>query len=222
MDIKDSLCVNEPTEIKLNILNPQAFEIVWSPADLIVSGANSVNPVISSPEGKSVSLSLKHLDTGCIEQSDFDIKVTSPFDFNIIADNVICFLEPTNIQLTITNPDEYTYQWTPLNVILSGGDSTNPLISISSDQTLNVKVTNKISGCSQSRDISVIAGENVEVDVDAVPDFTIFEGEPLDILLKTHFQEQITSGARVRPNFNYCFSVRDHFIYGYCHRYKWM
>lgn len=184
VDIKDSLCVNEPTEIKLNILNPQAYEIVWSPADLIVSGANSVNPVISSPEGKSVSLSLKHLDTGCIEQSDFDIKVTSPFDFNIIADNVICFLEPTNIQLTITNPDEYTYQWTPLNVILSGADSTNPLINISSDQTLNVKVTNKISGCSQSSDISVIAGENVVVDVDAVPDFTIFEGEPLDIFIK--------------------------------------
>ena len=56
-------------------------------------------------------------------------------------------------------------------------------IKISKDKSLTVKVTNKISGCSQSMNVNVKAATKVDVTIDAIPDLTIFEGESVDLLI---------------------------------------
>lgn len=48
---KDSFCVNEPSSVNLNIVNPDDYNITWSPSQYIQSGANTTNPVILPIDG---------------------------------------------------------------------------------------------------------------------------------------------------------------------------
>lgn len=183
-DVKDSLCANEPTVVKLNLTNPEFYEIQWFPSGLIVSGGNTISPVINASADTSITVKIKHITSGCEETRDIDIMVTSPFTFDITADDVICLDVATGIELNINNPNDYNYQWTPASSILSGANTVNPQIKITDDQIFTVKVTNKLSGCSQTKDKQVLVGDEVFVEVNAEPDFTIFEGESLDIFVK--------------------------------------
>jgi len=183
IDIKDSLCVSEPTAVILNLPNPDLYQIQWSPSTLIVSGSNTVSPVINSGKDTTITLLLKHVVSGCEDTRNVDINVTSPFAFEIDADDVICLDVPTGVEVIINNPVNYNYQWTPANFIVSGANSSNPQIKITDDQVFTVKVTNKLTGCSQTKDKQVIAGDEVVVEVNAEPDLTIFEGESLDLFV---------------------------------------
>lgn len=184
IDTKDSLCVNEPSEIKLNINPAEDYDILWSPAAYIVSGANTVEPVILPIEGKEIFLVLKHLATGCIDSSSVIPNVTQPFDFDVTVPSVLCLDVPTTVRLDIDNPGDFTYLWTPTNQIISGGNTRTPTLQITTDQTLTVLVTKISSGCKQDLEVLVKAGEVVTIDVDADPDFTIYEGEDLEIYIK--------------------------------------
>jgi gliding motility-associated-like protein len=182
-DVKDSVCVNEPTALKLNLANPEFYEIQWSPAGLIVSGGTTTSPVIKSTADTTITVKIKHIASGCEETRDVDIMVTSPFAFDITADDVICLDVATGISLIINNPNDYTYLWTPAPFIVSGANTINPQIKITKDQTFTVKVTNKLSGCSQTKDKQVLVGEDISVVIDAEPDLTIFEGESLELFV---------------------------------------
>jgi len=182
-DFKDSLCVNEPTSIKLNLTNPDLYEIQWSPSGIIVSGGTTVSPVINSGVDTTITVKVKHIVSGCEDKRDVAINVTSPFTFDVNADEVICLDVATGIEVVINNPNNYNYQWTPASLIISGANTINPQIKITEDQIFTVKVTNKLSGCSQTKDMQVIVGDEVFVEVNAEPDFTIFEGESLGIFV---------------------------------------
>ncbi|MFZ1750437.1 MAG: gliding motility-associated C-terminal domain-containing protein, partial [Saprospiraceae bacterium] len=97
------------------------------------------------------------------------------------------------------NPDDFTYQWSPASLIVSGGNTRNPIFKIKKDETLQVKVTKKSSGCSQSLDIPARAGQPIVVDVDAVPDLTIFEGQSVKLHIKDGLQGELylwSTGAK--------------------------
>ena len=181
IEAKDSFCVNEQSQLKLNIQNPNDYIITWTPPDVIVSGGATTTPTIIPVAGKKISLLLKHKLTGCTDSSSITPKVTKPFFFTVKAPDVLCIDVPTEVVLTIDNPLNYNYDWSPKDCIASGGNTINPKVKISKDKVLTVKVTDKISGCSQSMNVNVKAGDKVSVDVDAKPDFTIFEGESLDL-----------------------------------------
>jgi gliding motility-associated-like protein len=180
---KDSLCVNEPAQIMLNIQNPTQYAITWSPVDKIVTGGNTTSPTITVSDSVIYKVVLRHIATGCIDSANFKPKVTKPFAFTVTAPNLLCIDVPTEATLNIANPGDYTYDWSPKDCIASGENTTNPKIKISKDKTLTVKVTNKISGCSQSMNVNVKAADKVDVTIDAIPDFTIFEGDTLDIFV---------------------------------------
>lgn len=184
IDTKDSLCVDEPTQITLNI-NPAAdYDIAWSPSECIVSGGNTTQPIILPVEGKELKLVLRHLVTGCLDTSFVNPKITKPFTFDVTVPNVLCLDVPTVITLNIENPSDYNFVWSPSNLIISGANTPNPVLRVTSDQTINVIVTNLSSGCQDDLDVLVKAGEVVTIDVDAEPDFSIFEGEDLEIFVK--------------------------------------
>jgi gliding motility-associated-like protein len=184
IEAKDSLCINEPSQIKLNIQNPTQYVINWSPANKIVSGGNTTMPTITVSDSIDYKVVLRHIASGCIDSLVFKPKVTKPFVFTVKAPEQLCQDTPTEVTLTITNPSDYTYDWTPKDCVASGGNSINPKIKISKDKTLTVKVTNKVSGCSQSMNVNVKAAAKVDVTIDAIPDLTIFEGESVDLLIK--------------------------------------
>jgi gliding motility-associated-like protein len=184
VDTGDSLCVNEASQIFLNINPAEDYEILWSPAECIVSGGNTVQPIILPLQDKLLTLSIKHLATGCEDTSTVQPKVTQPFVFDVTVPNVLCLDVPTNASLSIANPNDYNYLWSPTDCIVSGGNTPNPVLRITTDKTINVLVTKKSSGCKQNLDVDVMAGQVVTIDVDAEPDFSIYEGEELDIFIK--------------------------------------
>ncbi|MBK8626121.1 MAG: gliding motility-associated C-terminal domain-containing protein [Saprospiraceae bacterium] len=184
VDTKDSLCVNEPTKITLNIDPAVDYEISWSPAACIVSGSNTTSPTVLPIEGKELQLVLKHLNTGCIDTSYIKPKITQPFAFDVTVPNIICLEVPTQVNLNITNPSDYNFLWTPADCIVSGGNTASPVLKVTADKTVNVLVTKKSSGCKQNLDVAVMAGDIVTIDVDAEPDFFIYEGQDLDIFIK--------------------------------------
>ena len=184
VQVKDSLCVGEPSSIKLDVANVQNYAIMWSPAECIVSGADKPEPVILPVDGKTIRLLLTHLETGCVDSTSVTPKVTKPFDFTIDTAGVLCFAVPTAVHLDITNPGNYNYEWSPGGLIVSGAGTTDPVMGLEEDQLFMVTVTDKLSGCKKVKSVTVRVGEEVFVDVNAEPDLTIYEGESIEILVE--------------------------------------
>lgn len=182
-DTADSLCVNQESPININIENPEQYTYNWLPAECIVSGGNTNNPIVLATTGKTLSVFLTHIETGCKEEASFVPTITTPFIFDISGPEIFCLAEPTNVIVSIVGPENYDYLWSPAECIVSGINTANPEVSVDQDKTLRVVVTNKITGCIQMQEFNVTAGESVIVDVNAEPDFTIFEGEDLEIFI---------------------------------------
>jgi len=180
---KDSLCFNESTPISINITTPSNYTFLWFPANLIASGGNTNSPVIKPEEGKTIFVALEHKPTGCKDTTSYTPKVTKPFFFTPKVPSLLCKDVATEVAITIDNPNNYNYEWSPKDCIVSGGSTLNPMVKINKDKTLTVKVTNRLSGCSQSMDIDVKSGADVVVNIDANPDFTIFEGESVELFI---------------------------------------
>jgi len=192
----DSLCNNKPTTLKLNITNPLLYSYKWSPAECIISGGNTDAPTVMPVEGKTLKVDIVYLPLGCISSRDFAPKVTKPFDFTLDANSVFCFNQPSMIDLQIDDPSAYTYVWTPAGLFTSPTDIQNPTIVIDEDQNITVVVTNRISGCKEEKTFVAKAGVDTNVEVDAQPDFIIFEGEALDLFI-----------ANVKPGETYLWST---------------
>ncbi|MBC7885457.1 MAG: gliding motility-associated C-terminal domain-containing protein [Saprospiraceae bacterium] len=183
IDLDDSLCINQANNITLNIINPQAYQFLWTPSEYIISGGSTNTPLVNAVEGVTFNVLVTHLETGCMENKTITPKVSEPFDFDISAPEIFCLDQPSEIILNINDPEQYTFSWSPAELFQSGVNTANPKVILTSDRTLTVLVTNKISGCKQEKSIDATAGEDVNVSVDAEPDFTIFEGESLDIFV---------------------------------------
>jgi gliding motility-associated-like protein len=177
INIADSLCLNENSTVNLSITNPNDYTFTWSPAELIVSGANTASPVIKGIAGVDLKLVLKHIASGCEDTRTIKPKVTKPFEFTIHAPNIYCFGQPVDVKLTIDNPEKYNYKWTPAECFVSGTDTQNPVVLIQSNKTIFVLVTEKSSGCKKEGSAVAKVGEGLSVTVDAKPDFSINEGE---------------------------------------------
>jgi gliding motility-associated-like protein len=187
VSIPDSICINENGTVTLNLNNSSDYNITWGPADLIVSGGNSTSPIIKGVNGSLLTLMLTHKGSGCESNQNFSPKVTKPFEFKIEAPSILCFEQPIAVTLDINNPDRYNYVWSPAECFVGNTTLQNPTIKISSDKTIKVVVTERSSGCKQEKSYLALAGENISVDIDAKPDFVIYEGKDLDLYIKDGF-----------------------------------
>ncbi len=183
IDLKDSLCVNENANVLLNIQNPNDYNYSWSPSECIVSGGNTNKPVILAVDGKTLSVIVVNKQNGCRDTTSITPKVTKAFTFELTGPQIFCFDKTGEVLLNIINPNNYTYNWTPTNIIKSGANTIKPVVEITSNITLKVLVTNILSGCKQDKSIDLKAGEEIDISVDAEPDLTIYEGESVDIFV---------------------------------------
>ncbi|MCE2789573.1 MAG: gliding motility-associated C-terminal domain-containing protein [Saprospiraceae bacterium] len=181
-EFNDSLCIDSKKEIGLNVANPQDYSIQWGPAECIVSGADKVNPVINVMEGKTISLYLKHLPSGCEEDSLFKPFVTKRINLDLSAKN-LCDGDSVQINLSIANPLKYTYIWGDSSKIVSNANIQNPWVKPSTSEVFKVLVTDILNGCFTSDSILVSVFQNPDVTVDADPEFTIYEGKELKLFV---------------------------------------
>lgn len=101
------------------------------------------------------NLVLQHKASGCTDTTDISPKVTLPFSFDVTTPEIFCLDVSTSIALNITNPNDYTYLWTPAECIVSGDKTASPILNIVEDKTIHVVVTKISSGCKQELDVDV-------------------------------------------------------------------
>ncbi len=190
VNLRDTLCLNNPVEILLNIDNSSEYEITWYPQDCIVSGDSTTNPIILPQADKEIQLILVHVSTGCRDSSSYNPDVYDPFSFEVELPFGFCIEQDQQIELLINNPENYSIQWTPEDIIVSGGEGTSPLIRLLDDGTISVLVTEIATGCFESQVYNIEALDIPIIEVDAEPDFTIYEGREVEI-----FIADIISGA---------------------------
>jgi len=183
VSLKDTLCLNNPIEIFLNIENSMDYDINWSPEDCIVSGNGTTTPIILPQDDKNIQLILVHKITGCIDTMSYAPDTYDPFSFDLELPLGFCIEQDQQVELFIANPENFTFQWTPPNIVVSGGDGTSPLIRVLQDGTISVLVTEISTGCFKSQDFEIEAIDIPFIEVDADPDFTIYEGRDVEIFI---------------------------------------
>lgn len=194
----DSLCTHEPASVKLNISNPQDYDIKWYPQDIIVSGQNTANPVILLVDDRAIGVKLIHKETGCTDSVSVKLNIAKPFDFSVSVPKLICYKEQTTIDLIIADPQNYNYIWSPQSAFSSGHGTAHPILNIDKPQTIHVEVISKRNGCKKSLDLPLDVNDPILVDVNADPNATINEGESVELQV-----------INVRPGIVYIWSTGD-------------
>lgn len=147
LDLPQVICPDEEYQVNLNISNPGNYTFEWSPAEVVVNGGNTNQPILLAINGKVVTVLITNKETGCKETKTFTPQIEAPLVSNFSGE--LCFDQPSDISINITNPDQYTYQWAPAANIISGGQTANPIVKAQSGQVFTVIVTNKTTGCSK-------------------------------------------------------------------------
>ncbi|MCZ2336992.1 MAG: gliding motility-associated C-terminal domain-containing protein [Chitinophagales bacterium] len=190
IDTQDSLCVDEPSRIHLNLDTSENYIIEWLPAGIVQSGQNTPDPVIIPSKNEKIFVVLVNKTNGCVDTSSVDVIVTQPFDFDVQYPELICYQAPTILNLIIDNPSDYTYEWTPQEFFFDGTNTPNPVLVVQGDNVVKVIVTKISSGCKEELEVPVSVTDPLEINVQIVPDTIIYEGESAELNI-----ENIISGA---------------------------
>ncbi|MBK8054656.1 MAG: gliding motility-associated C-terminal domain-containing protein [Saprospiraceae bacterium] len=147
VDLPAIICPRTDYQIKINISNPQNYTFVWSPAELIVSGGTTNQPIVNAQTGKSLSVVITDKATGCKETRNITPDVKSPVVATFAGK--FCANQQSVLTLNISNPNDYTYTWSPTSAIVSGGNTNAPVVRVTQGQQIKVIVKNKITGCEE-------------------------------------------------------------------------
>lgn len=125
----------------------------------IVSGADSLNPVVDAP-GIYILL-VTNTGNGCVATDTVQIfeDVNTPQADAGLPATLTCILTQTNLNATASTGSNFTYSWTASNGgnILSGQNTLTPLVNEPGTYTLTV--TNLDNGCVATSQVTV--NENV-------------------------------------------------------------
>jgi len=162
------------------------YTISWSPAANILSGGNTLNPVISQTTGPItyvVTVSVDSAQGGCVFQDSLTIDVENfqPIPNFTWAADLGCFNDTVNFTNTsITNPNgNPQYAWT----FGDGGFSSqaNPTYVYFNQGTYNVKLIVTDNGCIDSIIIPVTVSHPLNADFITTPDSVLCLGETVNV-----------------------------------------
>ena len=178
------LCYDNDNTIKVNINNPSEYNFTWSPSDKIISGQGTNIVVVHPTEVVNYVVTIENTYYGCLSEAAIQPDVTQAIDFTVSAPEQFCFNQTVTLHLEIQNPDNYTYDWSPSNLITNGDKTTDPTVLISENQIFSVTVTDNNTGCTQVSSVNADIASPTTVTINALPDFTIFEGDTLDLFIE--------------------------------------
>lgn len=215
-DVPTIICPGDEYQIKVNIANPNDYTFVWTPADIIVNGGNTNAPLIMAMAGKEIKVVITSKITGCSSTATFNPTVQSAPAFTITSN--LCPNQNGTINLSIQNPDNYTYVWTPASAIVSGGDTRNPVIKLGATTDLKVIITNITTGCmtdgSHTATVPapiVVSFTNPQVEITQGKDGVLEIKNPIAGAVYTWSTGQTGTSITVDPTVNttYTVSVTD-------------
>lgn len=184
LDLPSVICPNEEYQIKVNIVNPENYTFEWKPSELIVLGGNTHQPIVLAQSGKEIIVIISNKATGCKETRTISTTIEAQLVYSFAGQ--LCYDQASDVTINVANPDNYTYQWSPANVILSGDNTANPVVKALPGQQLMVAVTNKITGCAEVLNyIPVVLPslsvefDNVNIEISQGTDATIYIKNPI-------------------------------------------
>ncbi len=174
------------------------YAYVWSTTNgNIVSGSNTINPVINQPG--TYDLNVLNTQTGCASTASVTIGQNIGAPTALVAPGGILSCAVNSLTLNGTGSSSgasFTYNWTTTNGnILSGSSSLNPVINAVGSYTL--VVTDQVNGCTSSATTTVSADASLPVASAGPPD-----------TLTCAIQQLILNGSASSQgaNFNYAWS----------------
>ncbi len=138
------------------------FNYLWTTPDgNIVSGANSLNPLVN--QGGTYQLEVTNSNNGCTASASLLVAeytslpvASAGSDMQITCDDPIVTLDGS----ASSSGSDISYNWTSTDGnILSGNTSENPVVNAAG--TYSIEVLNSVNGCSASDQVSVTENTTV-------------------------------------------------------------
>ena len=147
VDLPAIICPKTDYQIKINITDPANYTFAWSPIELIVNGATTHQPLVRAQQGRTLTVVITDKVTSCKETKSITPDVNNPVVSNFSGN--FCANVPSTLTLNINNPNDYTFTWSPLSAIVSGGNTNTPVVRVTQGQQIRVLVKNKTTGCEE-------------------------------------------------------------------------
>ncbi len=139
------LCIDSQTELNAIVISEEIpTQWSWSPEDQIDEFLNESSVLVSPSENTTYTLTGTN-DFGCTDEITFEVLVQdleSQIDASIQTSDLITGQPVT---LTVTANDNYTYSWSPAN-LLDDPTSATPTFVLTEEVTFEVEVTDE-NGC---------------------------------------------------------------------------
>ena len=148
------------------------FEYIWtSSTGAILSGASTLNPLISAPG--FYTLQITNTNNNCVQADSIFVSedaVQPLADIN--PPNVIdCINETVMVSTDVPQNSDFTFEWTSLN----GGiisDPTSSTIEVDMAGTYELELINNINGCDNVLTVDVTANQEAP-ELNLMPGFTL-------------------------------------------------
>ncbi|MFZ1704224.1 MAG: PKD domain-containing protein [Saprospiraceae bacterium] len=183
LNLPEVTCRNESGIIEIDINNPEDYNYSWLPIDCIASGNNSITPSIIAVKDKVYSVIITHTATGCQDTKEFVLNVPDPLTGNLEGPNIFCYDQNGTISLTVEGTSTYQYTWSPLGNLVSGQNTKNPVFKFTDSEEVQVVVEDLTSHCKDTFYFTPDINPPVEIEVDAQPDITVYEGREIEIFV---------------------------------------
>ena len=151
-----TICEGDTLLINPAVLSNVTAQYFWSTSptfsNIINSDFSSPNLVLY-PVSSGQTLYLKAFKGDCEIVASTNVVIST---ISIVAPEslTVCFNNPIQLNLQVS-PSNCTYEWSPMEYIVSGGNTATPLINPSVNTTLFVTVTNS-NNCKESVSIPIV------------------------------------------------------------------
>ncbi|PKP28106.1 MAG: hypothetical protein CVU02_02070, partial [Bacteroidetes bacterium HGW-Bacteroidetes-19] len=155
LPIEVVVCPGESATIIPIITSNVPLQYYWSTSPFFTTILNSDyndSTLIYTPTQSSTIIYFKAFSNSC-EKVGFLLVKESQIDYEIPSPIISCFNDNVVIDLNVTTPN-CTFQWTPAEYIISGGDSDAPLVNPPVTTTFTVTITNS-DNCSETLSVLV-------------------------------------------------------------------
>jgi hypothetical protein len=147
----------------------------------------SCNPCANPTAQPSVSTSYiveSNLVGSCVNRDTVTVTVAPDFTYSLSqSTTTTCLLQPVNLEVTTNPPGNYTYAWTPANV-MSNPSISNPDATFHTPGNFNIQVTiTSAAGCVKQQSFTINATNEVVPIITAISD-TVCPGDynQLDVI----------------------------------------
>lgn len=140
-NVPEVFCFSEETEITIIVNgNNDDFTFQWGPADCVVSGGDTGNPVLLTADGKQYSVHITSIEFGCdtiktysVTTTSFQVELDAVNEEGINTDTINKTEEATIF--VIDQVEDWTYEWS------TGEMNDTGEITVSPEETTTYSVT---------------------------------------------------------------------------------